>query len=68
MDAGFSKALNNLACFYEKGLGVPQDYAKAFGLFQSAMDCGDILEITSLGTMYERGDGVAEDFFKAREP
>jgi outer membrane biosynthesis protein TonB len=46
---------------YMKGDGVPQDYARALGLFQKAADQGDAEAQLNLGSLYENGQGVPED-------
>lgn len=44
---------------YEKGLGVPRDYARAISLYQQAEKAGDIRAINSLGLMKLQGKGSA---------
>ena len=59
--------LENLALQYDKGDGVPQDYAKAFELRQRAAELGNVISISNLGWHYQYGNGVEQDYAKAFE-
>jgi TPR repeat protein len=60
-------SMGNLGVFYDKGLGVAQDYAKAREWYEKAADKGDAYAMTNLGMLYSNGHGVAQDYAKARE-
>jgi TPR repeat protein len=60
-------ALSRQAGAYYIGKGVPQDYHRAFELFQKAADCGDAYAMSSLGYMYQAGQGVKQDVPHAGE-
>ena len=60
---GDASAMVNLGNFYEKGVGVPQDYAKAREWYEKAAAKGDTLAMIGLGLLY----GQAQDYAKARE-
>jgi hypothetical protein len=57
-DAG---AQGNLACMYERGIGVKQDYHLACKYYQLAADKGYVLAQFNLAVMYEQGIGVKQD-------
>jgi hypothetical protein len=50
---------------YDKGQGVPQDYAEAVKWFRLAAQKGIASEQNNLGTMYANGQGVPQDVVKA---
>ncbi len=60
-------ATNNLGVIYAKGLGVKQDYKRAFQLFQKSAAGGDSWGMYNLGSSYEQGWGVAQDYKQARQ-
>jgi len=46
---------------YEKGLGVPPDYAEAAQWYRRAADAGFARAAVNLGSLFEQGRGVAKD-------
>ena len=50
---------------YDKGLGVPQNYNKAFHLFRLAAEKNDPIAQYHLGVKYVNGHGVKQDPFEA---
>src|SRR2546427_8653224 len=54
-----------LGAFYEKGLGVTQDYKKAAYWYQKAAKHSDVLGQRNLGSLYYRGLGVPQDSAQA---
>lgn len=54
-------AQNNVGAMYEKGLGVPQDYAEAMKWYRKSVDQGDAHAQYNLGVMYDNGHGVPQD-------
>jgi hypothetical protein len=58
---------NNLGVIYAKGLGVKQDYKRAFQLFQKSAAGGASCGMYNLGSSYEQGLGVAQDYKQARQ-
>lgn len=57
-----------LGRLYEQGHGVPQDYMKAFSLYQIAAGLGNFSEAQfSLGNLYFKGWGVLQNYDKAIE-
>jgi TPR repeat protein len=46
---------------YENGFGVPQNYAVAADLYQSAAAQGDPFAQSRLGLSYDKGHGVAQN-------
>ncbi len=50
---------------YDKGEGVPQDYAKAMQWYQKAANQGDADAQFNLGVMYYEGEGAPQDYAKA---
>lgn len=58
---------NNLGVIYAKGLGVKQDYKRAFQLFQKSAAGGYSWGMYNLGSSYEQGLGVAQDYKQARQ-
>lgn len=65
--AGDRSAQFELGVFYEIGRGVPQDYARAVELYQSAADQGVVEAIYYLGVVYDKGRGVPVDEPRAAE-
>jgi len=55
------RAQYNLAVLYDRGFGVPQDYAEAAKWYRAAAERGDIAAQANLGTLYANGWGVARD-------
>jgi TPR repeat protein len=60
-------AMFQLGRCYDKGLGVPQDYAKAVEWYQKAAEQGLAMAQYNLGVCYKRGQGVPQDYAKAAE-
>ncbi|MBQ7215913.1 MAG: SEL1-like repeat protein [Synergistaceae bacterium] len=58
-------AHRDLGCMYLYGLGVPQNYQKAFELMTKAAGEWDSIANIYLGFMYENGYGVDKDLIKA---
>lgn len=54
----FPFAATNLATLYHEGKLVPQDYRKAYGLFEQAVEWGQPVVHYQLGHMHEHGQGV----------
>ncbi|KAJ3175821.1 hypothetical protein HK101_010570 [Irineochytrium annulatum] len=55
----------SLAILYEKGTGVPQDYAIAAGLYKEAADAGNVTAALSIGRFYDEGRGVPSNLAAA---
>ncbi len=66
-EQGDTDAQTDLGTMYLKGLGVPQDYAKAVQWFQKAAEQGFVQAQAVLGTMYGQGLGVPQDFVQAHK-
>ena len=66
-EAGASGAQNALGAAYYKGDGVPQDYARAFSLFDAAAKLGQTEARQNLAHMYRTGLGTAKDAAAARQ-
>jgi hypothetical protein len=56
-----------LGLMYDRGKGVPQDFAKAIKWYRLAADQGDAPAQRHLGAMYEHGKGVPQDYAEARK-
>src|ERR1700688_976629 len=63
--AGDAEAQTNVAEIYERGLGVPPNYAEAITWYQKAADQKYSRALFNLGTLYEQGLGVDQDKLKA---
>ena len=50
---------------YNKGQGVPQDYAEAMKWYRLAADQGIAEAQYNLGVMYDNGQGVPQDYAEA---
>ena len=50
---------------YDKGQGVPQDYAEAVKWYRLAAEQGDADAQYNLGVMYDNGQGVPQDYAEA---
>ena len=64
---GHAEAQVDLGFMYEKGYGVPQDYAEAVRWYRLSAKQGYALAQNNLGVMYGRGHGVPQDYVKAME-
>ena len=60
-ERGDAPAQFNLALMYDRGLGVPQDYAVALKWLRKAAEQGFIEAEFNLGNMYDNGLGVSSD-------
>ena len=63
--AGDVRAQYNLAVLYDRGFGVPQDFAEAAKWFLVAAEGGHLDAQADLGFVYERGRGVAQNHGEA---
>jgi uncharacterized protein len=63
-DAG---AQYNLGVMYDKGQGVPQDYAEALMWYRLAAAQGDAEAQYRLGLVYSLGNGVPQDYVQAHK-
>lgn len=63
--SGYIAALLDLGSWYDNGIGVRQDKAKAVAFYRKAADLGSAEAIFNLGHMYSTGDGVPQDEAKA---
>ena len=66
-DKGDSFAIYNLALYYAKGEGVPQNYEKAIELLERASSMGNATAMNNLAYCYENGKGVPQTIEKAIE-
>ncbi len=64
-EGGDPEAQTNVGEIYERGMGVPPDFAAAAQWYQKAADKGYARAQFNLGTMYEQGLGVEKDQLKA---
>lgn len=64
-DFGVPEAQVGLGRAYLTGKGVPQNYGRAFELFEQAAKHEDRIAFFELGRLYEKGDAVAQDGQKA---
>ena len=62
---GDKEAQTYVGEIYEKGLGVPPDYAVAVAWYRKAADQGHTRAQINLGHMYEKGLGLAPDPMQA---
>lgn len=65
--AGHTRAMNNIALMYKKGLGFSVDMKKAFFFFKKSADQGFVLAQFNLAGMYQKGRGTPKDPAKAFE-
>jgi TPR repeat protein len=64
-EQGNTHAQTGLGVMYERGQGVPQNFAQAWVWYSKAADQGDPDAQSNLGTMYANGWGVPQDFAQA---
>ncbi|OYV77063.1 MAG: hypothetical protein B7Z74_00120, partial [Deltaproteobacteria bacterium 21-66-5] len=64
-ERGNVKATNALGFMYEKGRGVPQNFAQAGRLYLQAMKKGDADAMVNRGLMFAQGRGVDVDLVEA---
>jgi len=62
---GDTLAYVNIGWFFEKGLGVEQDYRQAIYWYNKGAVAGEPHALNNLGAMYESGLGVQKDQKKA---
>lgn len=60
-------AMQGIACLYQDGNGVEQDYAKAIEWYEKAAELGNATALNNIGYMYQYGEGVDSDYEKALE-
>ena len=60
-EAGDVMAQHNLGVAHRDGLGVEQNFKKAFKWFQKSADQGFAAAQSNLGSMYHKGQGVEQD-------
>lgn len=66
-EEGDASAQFLLACAYEEGEGVTQDYKEAVRYYKLASRQGHIKANVNLGVLYHQGVGVRQDLEKARQ-
>ena len=66
-DQGLAQAQYNLGVMYEKGEGVPQDYAQAVKFYRLAAAQGHAWAQYNLGLMCHDGRGVPQDYAQAKK-
>ena len=64
-EAGYGRAQIRMGFIYERGLGVEQDYKKAFEWYQKGVANGAMLGLARIGWMHERGLGFDKNYYKA---
>jgi hypothetical protein len=64
-EQGMAGAQWMVGFFYERGQGVPQDFAKAAKWYRKTVELGDAAAQYSLGWSYYRGQGVSQDCVRA---
>jgi TPR repeat protein len=79
-EQGLPEAQVNLGLMYDKGQGVPQDYAEAMKWYRKAAEQGNAKAVKwyrkaaeqglpeaqfNLGLMYDKGQGVPQDYAEA---
>ena len=64
-EQGDAEAQATLGVMYQKGEGVPQDYAEAVKWYRRSAEQGRAISLGSLGAMYYTGNGVQQDDAKA---
>ncbi len=64
-EQGFADAQSKLGFMYQKGKGVPQDYAEAMKWYRKAAKQGLRGAQYNLGVMYGNGLGVPQDYAEA---
>jgi len=64
-EQGEAFAQLNLGWMYDKGDGVPQDYAEAVKWYRLAAEQGHAKAQYNLGVMYAKGRGVPKDYVQA---
>ena len=59
------EAQYKLGVMYDRGWGVPQDYAEAITWYQRSAEQGYVKAQHNLGSMYEKGQEVPQDYQEA---
>ena len=66
-DQEHTEAQTHLATMYDKGQGVPQEFAEALKWYRKAADQGWARAQSLLGSMYIEGKGVPQDYVLAHK-
>ena len=66
-DLKYPSACNNLGVSHYKGLGVEQDYKKAFAFYAKACDLEHSGACYNLGVSYKKGQGVKQNLKRAKD-
>jgi TPR repeat protein len=64
-EGGEVRAQYDLALLYDKGLGVPQDDAKALYWYKRAAEHGETRAQYNLALMYMNGQGIQPDYIRS---
>src|SRR5258705_383003 len=64
-EKGDAAAQYNLGVMYEKGQGIPQDYAEALKWYRKAADQGLVEAQYQVGLVYANGQGIPQDYAEA---
>lgn len=64
---GVDEAQHYLGLMYEKGEGVPEDYAEAVKWYRLAAEQGRADAQYALGIKYAKGKGVPQDYVEAHK-
>jgi TPR repeat protein len=64
-EQGDIRAQYNIGVLYDRGLGVPQNFAEATRWYRIAAERGHVDAQANLGYAYEQGRGVPQDFAQA---
>jgi TPR repeat protein len=64
-DQGDATAQTYVGYFYEKGLGVPQNFGEAMTWYRKAADQGHGAAQRNIGNLYEQGAGTPRDYAEA---
>ena len=64
-EQGDARAQFNLGLCYDKGHGVPRDYAEAVKWYRKAADQGLAVAQSNLGACYVKGQGIPQDYVEA---
>jgi len=63
---GYGPSFVLIGSMYERGLGVPQDFAQAVQWYGRGEQAGSPAAMRAMGALYESGSGVAQDYAQAR--
>lgn len=63
--AGDEMAAFNLGFYYERGKGLPRDFAKALQSYRRAAELGSLDAMNQIGVMYEHGTAVPQSIVAA---